>query len=95
MIKDLQEITENLIKAKDNLDKVERLYAETAAKKYFVLKDNYTNQDARERALIIVMEEDEHKLVDALYEARSIARTLSLRRELMLERLKEKRANSL
>lgn len=95
LIDDFEEVTQKLIKASKELDELERTFTLEKAKIMSVVHGQYTNQDARETAATLQMEEEQAKLLNDLYRARGEVREYRLVRDVIWERLKDRRANSL
>lgn len=91
LIDQLEEITEEYIKAKKELDQMERDYV--LRKSEMTLKGLaiYKNAESREAGLNVAMEEEMSKFLDKYWDLRGEVRALGLRREVILERLKSSR----
>ena len=95
LIDQLDEITNELIEARQRLDSVERDYFKKKAELLmFVFKD-FGNQEVREAQVSLAMENDNTLLLDAYYEAKDEVRKLTLKRECLMERIKQSRADSM
>lgn len=95
LIDDFEDVTLKLIKSSDELDQLERLVTLAKAKIMSTVHGQYTNQDARETAATIQMEEDQGKLLNQLYQVRGDVRQYRLTREVIWEKLKDRRLNSI
>lgn len=95
LIKELEKITNQLIKAKESLDEAERYIALKKAQIMMSTYTQYTNAEAREANVTLTLENDEKAMLDALYDLRGEVRKLTLLRECLIEKIKQSRANSI
>lgn len=92
---DLLHLTQQYIKAKNELDLIERIYEKTRAQIYLSTSiQGFGNAPSRDSACLLQMETDHAELMDKLQNARGEARTYFYLREAVLDTHKQERSES-
>lgn len=88
MIDDLKLVSAKLIKAKEELDEVEREYVKLKSQLILSTLKLYTNAEAREAAITLQLENDVPEFLNKLYDLRGDVRKLQIERENLILEIK-------